>query len=118
VDDTGEYENHSPGTTALTPPVSPSYTLQQSSKNVSLYYSEQQATEEILDFYAYEKEPASVSMQPSQETIDDLVSEHFRNCGVNPSSSSATTYNQGFADHEHFAFGHAARYPVMQQVRD
>ena len=118
MDDASEYENHSPGTTALTPPVSPLYSLQrgQPATNVSqLYYSEQLSTEDIVDFHGYGRE--SVAIQPSQETIDDLVSEHFRNCGVNPSSSATAECNQVFLDQEH-EYGHVARYPVMQQVGD
>ena len=116
VDDASEYDNHSPGSTALTPPVSPLYSLQhgQPATNSYLYYSEQQVTEDIVDFHGYRRE--SVAIQPSQETIDDLVSEHFRHCGVNPSSSATAECNQVFVDQEHYEFDHVARYPVMQQV--
>ncbi len=119
MSDARDYKNHSPGTTALTPPVSPLYNLQhgQSSAGVALYYSEQQPTEEIMDFYGYERIQGSVAVQPSPETIDDLVSEHFRNCGVNPSSSGSADYDEVFHDQEHYAFGHVVNgYPVMQQV--
>lgn len=112
VDD--EYRHHSPGTAALTPPVSPLYNLQ-GGQSVAWYYSDQQATGEIVDLYGYDgtKEP----VKPSPEAIDDLVSEHFRNCGVPPSSCTSPDYNDVAHDHVDCVFGHVAnQYSVMHQV--
>lgn len=120
VDEGSNYKNHSPGTTALTPPVSPLYNLQngQTSAGVAWYYSDQKPTGEITDVYGYEGIKRSIAVQPSPEDIDDLVSQHFRNCGVNPSSSGSADYDEVFHDQEHYGFSHVAnRYPVMQQAQ-
>ena len=70
-----------------------------------------------MNFHGCKGVRESVEVQPNHEDIDDLVSQHFRNCGVNPSSSGAADYDEVFHNQEHYPFGHVNdRYPVMQQV--
>ena len=101
------FENHSPGTTALTPPVSPPYNLQNGHPSgVSLYYSDA-PSESCMDYQPVATNVTTSGGNPSPEAIDDLVSEHFRNCGVNPSSSDREPVEYGDMLHcneqEHFA---------------
>ena len=120
MNDGEEYKNHSPGTIALTPPVSPLYNLNngQSSLSAPCYYSDHQPTRDIVDFYGYEGIRKSDGVEPTPEDIDDLVSEHFRNCGVNPSSSGSANYDEVFHNQEHYTFDHVAhRYPIVPPVR-
>ena len=120
MNDGEDYKDHSPGTAALTPPVSPLYNLhrEHSSISAACYYSENQTTGEITDFYGYEGIRESGEVEPTPEDIDDLVSEHFRNCGVNPSSSGSANYNEMFHNQESYSFDHVAnRYPIIPQVK-
>ena len=101
----------------MTPPVSPLCNLHsgQPSNSVSWYYSD--APLEAMDFNEFEAITSPRAVQPSHEAIDDLVSEHFRNCGVNPDTTGSAEYDDVFRDQEHYAFDHVTnRHSVMHQV--
>ena len=119
MEDISDFKNHSPGTTAMTPPLSPLYSLQngQSSTCVAWYYSDPQPTGDFVGYNGLEG--TSLAVQPSPEAIDDLVSEHFRNCGVNLTSSGPADYNEMFPnDQGHFPYDHTHNgYPIMHQVK-
>ena len=113
------FENHSPGTIALTPPVSPLYNNLHTS-GFALHYTDPEP-ESLMSCQADEGQTIWSNGNPSSEAIDDLVSEHFRNCGVNPLCSETVGYNETFHYGEPEPFSAHDRldgkYTLSHQVR-
>lgn len=110
-----KYKHLSHEITPLTPPVSPLFNMQNGpTVPTAWYYADTQPR--TLDFQRFQMNNIPNIVQPSPERIDYLVSEHFRNCGVNPSLSGPVDVNGNLVP-MHFTYDHVIQtYPRKQQV--
>ncbi|XP_046859371.1 DNA-binding protein RFX6-like [Xenia sp. Carnegie-2017] len=110
-----KYKHLSHEITPLTPPVSPLFNMQNGpTVPTAWYYADTQPR--TLDFQRFKMNNIPNIVQPSLERIDYLVSEHFRNCGVNPSLSGPVDVNGNLMP-MHFTYDHVTQtYPRKQQL--